>query len=131
MPYFTIFPATREFFSADEVRNSCLYSGLDETRVAAIVNTWKERRSILAQSLLARTVSNAKLVDMDWSFGVTSATDDCDQIGKTYLRLKLTLDTGSAEGNKDVFMELTLDQFYQFLASMEKCKSFIELMNPV
>lgn len=33
-------------------------------------------------------------------------------------------------GRQQVFMEMNLDQFYQFLASIEKCKSCIDLFNP-
>ena len=33
-------------------------------------------------------------------------------------------------GREQVFVEMNLEQFYQFLASIEKCKSCIELFNP-
>ena len=73
------------------------------------------------------------------------ASDDCDTIGKTFVQLKLEFlrsngdekgDSGSSNtsvcrgGRQQVFMEMNLDQFYQFLASIEKCKSCIDLFNP-
>lgn len=78
-------------------------------------------------SLNALLASN-QLVDLDWSFGVTASSNDCNQVGKTFLQLKLTI---RQEDNalKDVFMEMTIEQFYHFLSEMEKCKSYIDLMS--
>ena len=82
----------------------------------------------ITSALLSKAATNRRLVDMDWSFGVTAASDDINNVGKTFLQLKLTLERdASAEGCCEVvFMELSLEQFYQFLASMEKCKAFID-----
>jgi hypothetical protein len=78
-------------------------------------------------SVLGKTVSANRLIDMDWNFGVTAASSDCDSIGKPFLQLKLTIDEGN--GPKDRFVELSLDQFYQFLTAMENCKSYMDLMS--
>lgn len=32
-------------------------------------------------------------------------------------------------GMKDIFMELSLDQFYAFLSQMEKCKAYFDILN--
>jgi len=69
-----------------------------------------------------------KVVDMEWKFGVTAATDEIGQIGATYLHLKLVIDAGNG-AFEEVFMELTLPQFYDFLADMEKAKSHIDLLS--
>jgi hypothetical protein len=61
---------------------------------------------------------------MDWSFGVTTATDECDQVGKTFLQVKFKI--GGANGAQDIFLELSLEQFYQFLAQMEKAKAYVD-----
>ena len=62
--------------------------------------------------------------------GVTAASDDCDHVGKTYLQLKFTIDYGDSQsGLKDVFMELGLEQFFQFLAQMENCKSYMDFFD--
>ena len=64
---------------------------------------------------------------MDWSFGVTAASDDISNVGKTFLQLKLILERdASTEGCDVIFMELSLEQFYQLLASMEKSKAYID-----
>ena len=67
---------------------------------------------------------------MDWNFGVTAASDDINNVGRTFLQLKLTLESGGG-GLDVVFMELSLEHFYQFLASMEKCKSYIEYSSAI
>ncbi len=48
---------------------------------------------------------------MEWRFGVTASSSDLDQVGSTFLQLKLVLDKGGLREN--VFVELTLPQFYQ------------------
>ena len=92
------------------------------TVVSALMKVWKARSVSVATSLLSKALSNNQLVDMDWVFGVTAASDDCDHVGKTFLQLKLVLESSGGGGRRTVVMELSLDQFYQFLASMEKCK---------
>ena len=73
------------------------------------------------------TVSQTnQLLDLDWNFGVTAFTDECQQVGKTFVQLKLTIST--EHGVKDVLMELTVEQFYHFLSQMEKCKSYLDLI---
>ena len=94
----------------------------------AIYVKWQQRNTSLAEALLSRTLATNKLLDMDWSFGVTASSDDADQVGKTFLQVKMKIDAGD-EGVRDIFFELTLEQFYTFLAQMEKCKSFIDLIS--
>lgn len=89
---------------------------------------WKRNAVHVATSLLSRAVTNNQLVDMDWIFGVTAASDDCNHVGKTFLQLKLTLESNT--GRRVVLIELSLEQFYQFLASLEKCKSYLDYVSP-
>ena len=67
-----------------------------------------------------------QLVDMDWVFGVTASSDSCNEVGKTYLQLKLTFDQNVGDGGKHMHLEMTVDQFFAFLSSMEQCKQFLE-----
>ncbi|KAJ9447493.1 COMM domain-containing protein 7 [Diplonema papillatum] len=62
-----------------------------------------------------------KLVDMDWRFGVTAATSESHSDGSTFLQLKLVLENGAGEQER-VYFELTLPQFYEFLATLESAK---------
>mmetsp|Transcript_30081 Transcript_30081/g.66574 ORF Transcript_30081/g.66574 Transcript_30081/m.66574 type:complete len:199 (-) Transcript_30081:41-637(-) len=117
--------AMRSGCSAADFEDKCASLGLQDLAVEAMSRLWKRRAVQVATSLMSRALTNNQLVDMDWTFGVTSASDDCDHVGKTYLQLKLTLSHGPP-----VLLELTLDQFYQFLASMEKCKSYLDFVVP-
>ena len=68
-----------------------------------------------------------QLVDMEWKFGVTAANSDLKSVGNSFLQLKLVINKGSDE-TEDVFMELSLPQFYSFLHEMEKAKASLEFL---
>lgn len=69
-----------------------------------------------------------QLIDMDWKFAVTAGTSDMNQVGHSFLQLKLVLDKGNKE-LENVCLELTLPQFYSFLHEMEKAKASLELLS--
>jgi hypothetical protein len=117
-------------YNMAQLEDRSLSLNLQANVITIITKLWKKKSSSIATSLLARTLSNNQLIDLDWSFGVTAASDDCDHVGKTFLQIKLTVDRG-AEGPKEIFMELSLEQFYSFLASMEKCRTYLDYVNPV
>lgn len=114
--------------SSSQLEAKCQAMGLQPNSTTLIISSWKKRSNQITSIALAKTVSSNRLIDMDWSFGVTAASDYSDQVGKTYLQLKLTIDAGE-EGIKDEYFELTLEQFYQFLGQMEKCKSYLDLLS--
>ena len=103
--------------------------GMNEQSIALLTDIWSSQSSKLASFLLSKIITQNKLVDLDWSFGVTAASDDCDHVGKTFLQLKLTIQQ-EHDGLRVIFLELSLDQFYQFLASLEKCKSYLDFVIP-
>jgi hypothetical protein len=83
----------------------------------------------LAISLATLNPSSNELIDFNWNFGVTASTDECEHVGQTYLHLKILIKT--VQGHyKNILVELTVDQFYQFLAQMESCKSYLDLLSP-
>ena len=43
--------------------------------------------------------------------------------------MKLTVKNDDNDGIKDIFMELSLDQFYAFLSQMEKCKAYLDMLS--
>jgi len=57
---------------------------------------------------------------MEWKFGVTASSSELSHLGQCFLQLKLVLNKGGKKEN--VLMELTLPQFYKFLAQMEAAK---------
>jgi hypothetical protein len=66
-------------------------------------------------------------IRVNYCFAVTAASSDEKKVGTTFLQVKFTLDRGTE--TEDVFMELTLQQFYQFLHEMEKAKTSLEIMS--
>lgn len=112
------------------VISRCNQIGLNEDVSSLMSACWEGKGSQISMSLLSRTISRNKLVDMDWSFGITASTNDSDNVCKTFLQLKLTVDKADGEGLQEVFIELSLEQFYSFLASLEKAKSYVDFVSP-
>ena len=101
---------------------------MSESVASSIVERWDDANDRISSSLLAKTLKTKRLVDLDWTFGVTASTSDMDAVGTAFLQLKMSLDVG--EGNtQDEYMELSIDQFFSFLSSMEQCKKFLDMMS--
>lgn len=118
----------KDGWSVPELSHQCEAIGLSPEISEIIASCWQEKSTRMVSSLLSNTLRANQLVDMDWSFGVTASSDDCDHIGKTFIQMKLTLDEGNNK-RKNVHLELTLEQFYQFLAQMESCKSYLDFVS--
>ncbi|XP_011693625.1 PREDICTED: COMM domain-containing protein 7-like isoform X2 [Wasmannia auropunctata] len=57
---------------------------------------------------------------------VTAASNDSDNVAKSFLQLKLCLED---EGKvKNIFTEMTIGQFYKFLHDLEKAKCNLDLL---
>lgn len=69
-----------------------------------------------------------QVVDVEWKFGVTAASSNERQVGTTYLHLKLVLDTGGGN-TKNVYLEMSLPQFYAFLHELEKAKGSLDYIS--
>ncbi|XP_012535951.1 LOW QUALITY PROTEIN: COMM domain-containing protein 7 [Monomorium pharaonis] len=68
----------------------------------------------------------SKILDISWRFGVTAASNDSNNIAKSFLQLKLCLDNDGKV--KNVFTEMTIGQFYKFLHDLEKAKCNLDLL---
>ena len=68
----------------------------------------------------------SKITDISWRFGVTAASKELDNVGKSFLQVKLDLE----EDNKPrtVFVEMTISEFYRFLHDLENAKSDLDLL---
>ena len=56
---------------------------------------------------------------MEWRFGVTCSNSELEEVGRTFLQVKLQLDVGGGR-MEEKCIEMTLPQFYEFLKEMEK-----------
>ncbi|KAL0482026.1 hypothetical protein AKO1_013283 [Acrasis kona] len=102
----------------------CETLGLDDERVKYVCGTWKKYYVAISKGVLSQTLSVNPLKDLDWRFGVTASSSELSSVGRTFLQLKLTLDQG--DGLKDVFVELTLNQFYDLLHQLESAKQTLD-----
>jgi len=99
-------------------------SGLSAENSSLVSEKWKSNLIALSRAVVGQTFMVNQLVDMEWKFGVTAGSSDLKVVGQTFLQLKMVIDrSGVCE---DVFMELTLPQFYSFLHEMERAKSTLE-----
>ena len=64
----------------EQVTEACAGMGLSPEVAEVISRCWAQQSSNLTSSLLSKIVSANQLMDVDWSFGVTAATDDSDQV---------------------------------------------------
>ena len=55
---------------------------------------------------------------------VTASSSELQKVGRSFLQLRLTLNRGGLD--ECVHMELTLEQFYSFLADMENAKAALD-----
>ncbi|EDQ91056.1 uncharacterized protein MONBRDRAFT_31718 [Monosiga brevicollis MX1] len=101
--------------------------GYGKGKATFIAKQFKAQLAELSMTLVGQTFSIHNLVDMQWKFGVTAGSSVFEASGETFLQLKLTLNKG--QGNEDVYMELTLPQFYEFLRAMESAKQSLEALS--
>lgn len=104
-------------------------TGLSDTNGESMSKLWRKDLVALSASVSATLMVN-NLVDMEWKFGVSAASNELREIGSTFLQLKLVIDkgTGGESAREDVHMELSLPQFYDFLAQMEKAKTYMDFL---
>uniref|UniRef100_A0A7S2DBL4 COMM domain-containing protein n=1 Tax=Octactis speculum TaxID=3111310 RepID=A0A7S2DBL4_9STRA len=121
--------ASKQNLLPSQLTSDCVKLNLKQECVTAITNSWQIRHAALASVQMTKTLAANQLVDMEWKFGVTAASSEIAQIGSTFLHMKLVIDRGNGS-REDVFMELSLPQFYEFMADMEKVKSYMDFLSP-
>ncbi|XP_064609867.1 COMM domain-containing protein 7-like [Liolophura sinensis] len=110
-----------------QLKEDLVNLGLSEGKADYFADQWKSNLVALSRNVLGQTLMVNQLVDMEWKFGVTASSSDVDKVGNTFLQLKLVINKGN--GTSNVYMELTLPQFYSFLHEMEKAKSNLEYLS--
>lgn len=116
--------AVKKSHTADLFLQELSNLGLDHDKGSYFISKWEANNSTLVALAMAKVLSVNQLVDLEWKFGVTAASSEMDRVGTTFLQLKLVISKGSSLEN--VWMELTLPQFYAFLHEMERAKASLE-----
>ncbi len=78
----------------------------------------------MSRVALDQTLKINQLLDLDWAFGVCAASDESENLGGTFLKMKFAIDKDGKR--EDVLVELTLPQFYNLLTEMEKAKALMD-----
>ncbi|XP_062871575.1 COMM domain-containing protein 7 [Trichomycterus rosablanca] len=113
--------AMKKNLTADQVKEDLLSLGLNEDKASHFSDQWRTHYPVLSRLALGQTLMVNQLVDMEWKFGVTVGTSELQKTGNIFLQLKLVVRKGNTTEN--VYMELTLPQFYNFLHEMERAKA--------
>ncbi|XP_040050138.1 COMM domain-containing protein 7 [Gasterosteus aculeatus] len=116
--------AMKKNLTAEQMKEDLLALGLSEEKSAQFSQQWGEHYAALSRLAVGQTLMVNQLVDMDWKFGVTVGTSEIQKVGNIFLQLKLVVRKGNSTEN--VYMELTLPQFYNFLHEMERAKASME-----
>ncbi|XP_006807490.1 COMM domain-containing protein 7 [Neolamprologus brichardi] len=116
--------ALKKNLTGEQIKDDLLTLGLSEEKSAHFSLQWAEHYAALTRLAVGQTLMVNQLVDMEWKFGVTVGTSEIQKLGTVFLQLKLVVRKGNSTEN--VYMELTLPQFYNFLHEMERAKASME-----
>ncbi|XP_033113796.1 COMM domain-containing protein 7-like [Anneissia japonica] len=118
------YSAVKRNMTSAQLQEDLLHLGLSEDKSAYFSKQWHHNIVGLSKTAVGQTLMVNQLVDMDWKFGVTAASSELKKVGNTFLQLKLVVNKGNKTEN--VYMELTVPQFYSFLHEMERAKASLE-----
>lgn len=116
--------ALKKSLTAEQVRADFITLGLSEEKATYFSEKWKQNVPTLARWAIGQTLMINQLIDMEWKFGVTSGSSELEKVGSIFLQLKLVLKKGNQTEN--LYIELTLPQFYSFLHEMERVRTSME-----
>uniref|UniRef100_A0A3P8P976 Nucleolar protein 4-like b n=1 Tax=Astatotilapia calliptera TaxID=8154 RepID=A0A3P8P976_ASTCA len=117
--------ALKKNLTGEQIKEDLLTLGLSEEKSAHFsLQVSEVHYAALTRLAVRQTLMVNQLVDMEWKFGVTVGTSEIQKLGTVFLQLKLVVRKGNSTEN--VYMELTLPQFYNFLHEMERAKASME-----
>uniref|UniRef100_A0A8B9CUH2 COMM domain containing 7 n=1 Tax=Anser brachyrhynchus TaxID=132585 RepID=A0A8B9CUH2_9AVES len=116
--------ALKRNLSSEQVRADFIALGLSEEKATYFAEQWKLNSPTLTRLAVGQTLMINQLIDMEWKFGVTAGSSELEKVGSIFLQLKLVIKKGTQMEN--VYIELTLPQFYSFLHEMERVKTSLE-----
>lgn len=119
--------AMKRNLTSEQVKADFITLGLSEEKASYFAEQWKINTPALTRLTLGQTLMINQLVDMEWKFGVTAGSSELQKVGSIFLQLKLVVKKGNK--NENVYIELTLPQFYNFLHEMERVKTSMECLS--
>ena len=118
--------AARRGLTADQLEAELCGAGLSEALSAAASRSWSLQGAEANRALSASAIDASKLVDAEWTFGVTASSSEHAAVGTTYVQLRLAV--AGASGLEYVHMELSLPRFYEFVHDLERAKAQLDLV---
>ncbi|XP_069507123.1 COMM domain-containing protein 7 isoform X1 [Ambystoma mexicanum] len=118
--------AMKRNLNGEQVKADFITLGLNQDKASYFAEQWKINTPALTRLALGQTLMINQLVDMEWKFGVTAGSSELQKVGSIFLQLKLVVKKGNK--NENVYIELTLPQFYNFLHEMERVKTSMECL---
>ncbi|XP_058541258.1 COMM domain-containing protein 7 isoform X1 [Neofelis nebulosa] len=125
--------ALKKSLTADQVRADYITLGLSEEKATYFSEKWKQNAPTLARWAIGQTLMINQLIDMEWKFGVTSGSSELEKVGSIFLQLfissffnQLKLVVKKGNQTENLYIELTLPQFYSFLHEMERVRASME-----
>ncbi|KCV73058.1 hypothetical protein H696_00604 [Fonticula alba] len=70
---------------------------------------------------MATSLALDRLVDVDWTFGVTAGSDVQRRSNATFVRLKITLLSPDSQ-LENIHLELSIAQFYELMKQLEEAR---------
>nr|XP_057907220.1 COMM domain-containing protein 7 [Doryrhamphus excisus] len=116
--------AMKRNLTCEQLKEDLQTLGLHEDKASHFSQQWAEHSAALSRLAVRHTLMVNQLVDMEWKFGVTVGTSEIQKVSNIFLQLKLVVRKGNSTEN--VYMELTLPQFYNFLHEMERAKASMD-----
>ncbi|KAM9429452.1 COMM domain-containing protein 7-like [Salvelinus alpinus] len=116
--------ALKKNLTADQVKEDLFALGFNDSKTAHFSQQWSSHYPVLSRLAVGQTLMVNKLVDMEWKFGVTFRTSELQKVGNIFLQLKLVIRKGNSTEN--VYVELTLPQFYNFLHEIKRAKASMD-----
>ena len=101
-------------------------AGIADDKAAFVAKKYKKNLVAMSRAAIGRTLMVNQVVDMDWKFGVTAGSSEMRMAGNTFLQLRLTVDKGGKR--EDVYLEVTLNQFFELAAELEKARNAMKYL---
>lgn len=81
------------------------------------------------QSIQGSITHIQELIDMQWQFGITVATEEVKQIGTSFLQVTLAVKDANTNTVTKHFIELSIPQFFDVLTQLEKAKAVMDYLS--
>mmetsp|Transcript_44833 Transcript_44833/g.74415 ORF Transcript_44833/g.74415 Transcript_44833/m.74415 type:complete len:186 (-) Transcript_44833:261-818(-) len=117
--------ASRLGLTADQLEARLRSEGLGNATATAAALAWVQQ-SAARGVLAAATLYPHRLLDVEWTFGVTASSSELESVGSTYVQLRLLIGKESQLPEYAHF-ELSLPKFYDFLHELERAKAHLDL----